>query len=376
MPEPFKNLLNPKVISLMARHLNRVWKNFDEEAFIKEACLNLERLELKQRGDQIKGALHSQLPKSFSKAATILVESLHPEDDVDLSGTNIDDQGIRGWAIMPMAEFVGAYGLNEFELGMDTLKQLTKRASSEFGIRPFIHHDPGRALKILTNWTGDTNFHVRRLVSEGTRPRLPWGSRLQMFVENPAPLLPLLERLKDDPHEYVRRSVANNLNDIAKDHPGLVVEIAGKWLKKATPERQRLVRHACRTLIKQGHSAALSALGYEKPKVTLRELRVLTPGVDFGDVLRFSIDLQSTAASNQDLIIDYAVHHCKANGKTAPKVFKWKVLSLKAGERLMAERKHSIKSVTTRTYYPGTHRVEIMVNGKSLGSASFELKMV
>lgn len=368
-------MLNPEVISLMARHLNRAWRNFDEAAFIKEASLNLEQLELKQRGHQITCALHSQLPKSFTKAAAILVESLHPDDGVELSGTGIDDQGIRGWAIMPMAEFVGAYGLDEFDLGMDTLKELTKRASSEFGIRPFIHDDPGRAMKILTHWTGDANFHVRRLVSEGTRPRLPWGSRLQMFVENPAPLLPLLERLKDDPHEYVRRSVANNLNDIAKDHPDRVAEIAGKWLKKASPERQRLVRHACRTLIKQGHSATLSALGYEKPKVALRQLKILTPVVSFGDVLKFSIELQSMAASNQNLIIDFAVHHCKANGKTVPKVFKWKVLTLKAGERVMAERKHPIKPVTTRTYYPGTHRVEIMVNGKSLGSASFELKM-
>lgn len=210
-------------------------------------------------------------------------------------------------------------------------------------------------------------------VSEGTRPRLPWGQRLGMFVDDPAPVIGLLEALKDDPEEYVRRSVANNLNDIAKDHPDVVAKIARRWLKGASKNRQRLVRHACRTLIKQGHKSTLSALGYKAPEVKVPSLIIETPRVTLGLALDFTVHLKSTAETDQALVIDYAVHHLKANGRTQAKVFKWKTLTLKAKTTHKASRKHPMRKITTRVYYPGRHLLDIRVNGEVLASKAFEL---
>jgi 3-methyladenine DNA glycosylase AlkC len=258
---------------------------------------------------------------------------------------------------------------------MTLLKEMTKRSSSEFGIRFLLIEDPERALSTMEKWTCDPSHHVRRLVSEGTRPRLPWAMRLPVFIEDPAPLLPLLESLRDDGSEYVRRSVANNLNDIAKDHPDVVAKVARKWLRKAGKDRERLVRHACRTLVKQGHKETLAALGYRPPEVNLESLRILTPTVSFGDALLFEVTLSSTSERSQPLIIDYAVHHRKANGATTPKVFKWKTITLAEKTSHTAKRKHGMRKITTRRYHPGEHRLEIIINGVSFGSWGFELEM-
>ncbi len=375
MPEPFKNFFNPDMIALMGSHFKRAWSSFDETLFVDEATHDLDALELKERANQIELALENQLPKQFGEAAPILLASLHPDDDVDLSGTSMDERGIRGWAILPMTQYVGKHGLNNFDLGMDVQKELTKRFSSEFGIRHFILKDQDRALAKLTEWASAPNYHVRRLVSEGTRPRLPWAMQLPALIQNPEPLFPILDRLKDDPKEYVRRSVANNLNDVAKDHPDKVAKIAKDWMKGAGKEREKLVRHACRTLIKQGHPQTLSALGYKEPQVTLEVFEVLTPTVQFGSKLQFELALRSDAATDQNLILDYVVHHQKANGKTSPKVFKWKTFVLKPGQSSTFQRNHTIKPVTTRTYYPGTHQIEIQLNGIKLGTREFELLM-
>jgi len=252
---------------------------------------------------------------------------------------------------------------------------MTKRSSSEFGIRFFLLEEPKRTLSTLEKWTRDSNHHVRRLVSEGTRPRLPWAMQLPAFVKDPAPILPLLEMLKDDEEEYVRRSVANNLNDIAKDHPDRVAKIAGQWLAGASKDRKKLVNHACRTLIKKGHQKTLKALGYGPARIELKKLKILTARVAFGDALLFELCLTSTSKKPQPLIIDYAIHHRKANGSTTAKVFKWKKITLESCATLSAKRKHAIKKITTRVYYPGTHKLEIMVNGVSLGTKTFKLVM-
>jgi 3-methyladenine DNA glycosylase AlkC len=274
-----------------------------------------------------------------------------------------------------MTHYVGLQGLEHFDLSMMLLKEMTKRSSSEFGIRFFLLAQPERTLSVLESWVDDSNYHVRRLISEGTRPRLPWAMRLPAFIEDPAPILPLLEALKYDGEEYVRRSVANNLNDIAKDHPDIVARIAGQWLKGADNNRHRLIRHACRTLIKQGHQGTLKALGYGPPRVALEKLLISTPRVAFGTALEFELSLTSTAARAQALIVDYAIHHRKASGATTAKVFKWKTATLAPGATLRAKRKHAIKSITTRVYYPGRHRLEILVNGVSLAIEDFELVM-
>jgi 3-methyladenine DNA glycosylase AlkC len=375
MPEPFKNLFNKTIISGMGRHFSKACPNFDQVGFKKAAMKNLKALELKERSAQITNAMVTYLPSEFEKTAEIILASLSPEDEADINNADELSQGIEGWAVMPMVDYVGLYGHEHFDLSMTLFKEMTKRSSSEFGIRFFLLKDPERTLSVLREWTNDPNTHVRRLASEGTRPRLPWGKRLPAFIKNPAPLLTLLENLKDDKEEYVRRSVANNLNDIAKDHPDLVAKIAKNWLKGASTNRKRLVRHACRTLIKQGHQKTLKAFGYGPPSIHIDSLKLLTPKIIFGDNLTFELCLTSTSKLPQSLIIDYAIHHKKANGNTTPKVFKWKVLKLTPLESLKAKKNHSIRKITTRAYYPGTHRLEILINGISFGIKNFELTM-
>jgi len=375
MPEPFKNLLNKQVIHGMALHFNNQWPEFDATGFEATALSNLDQLELKARGEQITHAMIQYLPSDFEQSAEIMLSSLGPELQDNVSAGAVDDNGIAGWAIMPMTHYVGLRGHDHFDLSMTLLKEMTKRSSSEFAIRFFILESPNKTLSVLKGWATDNNQHVRRLVSEGTRPRLPWAMRLPDFIKDPSPVIALLEILKDDETEYVRRSVANNLNDIAKDHPNVVTDIAAQWMKDASQERKKLIRHACRTLIKNGNKKALKVLGYGKPRITCTSIDILTPQVVFGDALQFVLSISSESNQEQALMIDYIIHHRKANGSTSPKVFKWRALTLPAKKELISTKKHAIKDITTRVYYPGMHTVEVMVNGVSQGTADFTLIM-
>ncbi len=346
---------------------------FDREGFVRTAADGLEDLELRDRSRQITAALVRYLPENFEAAADVIAAALHPEEEAVLSDMATDDRGIRGWAIMPIGDFVAERGMGDFDRAMDLLRDLTKRFSSEFAVRPFIVADEARAMEHVRAWAQDTNFHVRRLASEGSRPRLPWGIRLNTFVRDPAPVLPVLEMLRDDPEEYVRRSVANNLNDIAKDHPDLVAGIAAEWMEDAGKNRARLVKHACRTLIKQGHPATLKALGYGPAQVDVSRFWLASDVVEFGTALEFRFDMNSRADEVQDIILDYQVHYVKANGSRAPKVFKLKVLKLPPGETVSISKRHAMRPITTRRFNSGTHRVEILANGAVLAGLDFEL---
>lgn len=371
--EPFKNHFNPTLIQLLAQHLGRQDPEFAQEAFVQDATAGLEAMELKQRSTHIAQALRRHLPPELPRAAALLCASLGPVTDEITTGNM--EEGACSWMIMPMAEFISLRGLEDFPTSFEALRQLTRRFSAEFAIRPFLAQDQERALALIQPWLQDPCPHVRRLASEGTRPRLPWGLRLSRLVQDPSPMLPLLEALRDDPSPYVRRSVANHLNDISKDHPALVCELAARWLQGASPERAQLVRHACRGLIKAGHQPTLEVLGYGAAQIELLELEILTPEVTLGQHLRFSVTLRSLEPASRDLVLDYAVHHKKANGSTSPKVFKGKTLSIQPGASARWERKHAIKPITTRTYYAGEHKVEILANGVSLGEASFLLHL-
>ncbi len=374
MAEPLKNLFNAEVIGHVGDHLAKAWDGFDRVGFVKAAATNLDALELKQRSNQIEAALERYLPDDFPTATDIILQSLHPDEDAGTTPV-AGEAGIAGWAIMPISGYVGRHGVGHLDLALDVMRELTKRLTAEFGIRFLILADPDRCLAKLRGWTDDPNRHVRRLVSEGTRPRLPWTPQLPMFIADPAPLLPLLTALRDDSEEYVRRSVANNLNDIAKDHPDLVADLAADWLADAPEPRQRLVRHACRTLIKAAHPGALAALGYRAAKLTDVELRIDTPVVDFGTALEFSLEFRAGGKAQQDMLIDYVVHHQKANGQLTPKVFKWKTMRTKPGETVAMRRRHAMRPITTRVYYPGTHRLEVQVNGVTVAGADFRLEM-
>lgn len=376
MPEPLKNLFNPEMIALMGKHLKQAYSDFDQQQFLNIATDGLDALELKQRAAQILQALEATLPSDFRKACTVMLISLDPATNLDTSQVStMSRSGIRGWAIMPMADYVAAHGLDDFDFSLNVLKEFTKRSSSEFAIRDFFLADAKRTLLYALNWADDADQHVRRLASEGSRPRLPWAKGLPVFVKDPTPLIPLLNKLKDDPEEYVRRSVANNLNDIAKDHADIVATLAGEWLKNAGENRKRLVKHACRTLIKQGHKPTLQAFGYSTPRLEIHSFEIKNPHLELGGYLEFEMSLKSKSDKPQPLIIDFIVHHLKANGKTAPKVFKWKVVDLPPGKIITLVKKHPIKPITTRIYYAGHHRLEIQINGETFGKIGFDLTL-
>ena len=258
-----KNVYNLDLIELTAKLLATQLTSFDTAGFIKLAADDIENRELKDRANQICLGFKAFLPNDYHAAVELLLSVLAPvEEDQDISDLSASEKGLAGWIIMPMTQYVGEMGQDDLVFSMEALRQLTKRFTSEFGIRYFLIEQPETSLAILQQWTQDPCRHVRRLVSEGTRPLLPWAMQIPNFKAQPAPVIALLEQLKDDSSEYVRRSVANNLNDIAKDHPDLVADIADQWLQQADKNRQKLIKHACRTLIKQGHSKTLASFGY------------------------------------------------------------------------------------------------------------------
>lgn len=375
MPEPFKNLFNLPLIEAMGAALAARAPDFDRTGFTALAGDGLDALELKARSAQITRALEAHLPADFASACALLVATLHP--DAGAAGPDVlaqsDAAGLRGWAIMPMADFIAARGLSDFDRSMAALAEMTRRFSAEFAVRAFLDADPDRGMAWMRRWAGDPNPHVRRLASEGCRPRLPWGRRLRGFVADPGPVLEVLDLLRDDPSEYVRRSVANNLNDIAKDHPDRAAAVAARWLEDASPDRRRMVRHAMRGLVKAGHADALVALGFGPAPVALDALAILTPVVTFGGALEFTATVTLDGAAPREIALDYIIHHRKANGATSPKVFKWKTLTLTPGASLTLARRHPMRAITTRVYHDGPHRLEIVANGAPLGSADFTL---
>ncbi|TYC49382.1 DNA alkylation repair protein [Rhodobacterales bacterium] len=372
--EPFKNNISPDLVRCIAAHLQRHLEGFDRPLFESEILADLASLELKQRARLIANVMGRHLPRELDHRFAVLNAMLHPVTEISFDRGS-DETGIRGWGILPLGMVVADCGLEDFDRSFALLKEMTKRATVEFDVRPFLEKDQERSLAIMTPWVHDDSVHVRRLVSEGTRPRLPWGLRLKRLVKDPTPTLPLLEALKDDPEDYVRRSVANHLNDIAKDHPDLVAEIAASWLTDADRNREKLVRHACRSLIKQGHPATMEAFGLKPPQIRLEGPMIETASVAYGEALRFRIELTSTGKAPQDLVLDYLVHFRKANGTLAPKVFKWTKLRLAPGEALSLARSHAVRPITTRVYYGGTQAVSLRVNGRDFGYSEFELVM-
>ncbi|WP_332741240.1 DNA alkylation repair protein [Hydrogenophaga sp.] len=378
--EPFKNLINAATVANAGLHLQRAWRGFDRPRFEALANDGLDALELKARMLQLARAMHATLPGDFSAACTVLEASLAPPLPFNTAGEPVGlstaeaTAGLNGWVIWSMGEFVARHGQHDVARSLACLHALTQRSTAEFAIRPFIQQQPEAVWPVLAQWSTDPSAHVRRLVSEGSRPRLPWGLRLHALVADPTPALPLLRALQDDASSYVRRSVANHLNDIAKDHPALVAGWVKDHLIAATPERNALLRHASRGLIKQGHVDTLAAWGLASGLKGQAHLSLSVPGAAVGESIGLSVTLQSTARAPQPLEIDYAVHHVRANGATSPKVFKGWKLTLAAGEERTLVKRHSLKPVTTRTLYPGPHRIELLVNGKALAQASFDLR--
>ena len=365
-----KDGLNAAAVERIAKSFKKTHPDFPTKPFIADALSNLETLELKDRVRHIIRVLHNYLPPDFSKTAEILLR-LKPNW---IPGDPNDNLG--GFAAWPVIDYVGEYGLDAPETALAVLKELTALFSAEFAIRPFFIQHTALTLKTADRWCTDPDEHVRRLASEGSRPRLPWGQQLPQFIADPAPLFKLLEKLKDDESEYVRRSVANNLNDITKDHPEAVIALCQQWKRGAGKNRQWIIRHATRSLVKSGHPAVFGLLGYtENPKLDLQALGVSPTEIKLGEAITFSFNLQSASSKPQSIVIDYAIHHMKANGKTSPKVFKLRSVEIAPGETIELIKRHAIKPITTRTYYPGEHAIEILINGKTFGKEGFTLRL-
>jgi 3-methyladenine DNA glycosylase AlkC len=375
MAEPFKNFLNAALVRQAAAHLSRAWPGFDKARFVRLANTGLDGLELKARAMQICDALQATLPEDFAQAADIIEAALAPApaDDEPAVQAAMADDGLRGWVLWPVGEFIARRGLAHPARALASLHALTQRFTAEFALRPFIVAYPEESFATLARWCHDDSAHVRRLASEGSRPRLPWGLRLQALVADPAPALPLLRALQDDPSAYVRRSVANHLNDIAKDHPALVCEWVEMHLPGASASRTALLRHASRTLVKQGHPRMLHAWGLGAPMRGQATLTLEPASLRLGESFTFTLTLVARANRAQTLAIDYVVHHVKADGSTRPKVFKgWQVELPGRGELTLAKR-HSMRVITTRRYHAGRHGLSVQVNGCEVARTDFDL---
>lgn len=363
-----KDMVDEQLVEQIADRIVVVHPEFDARGFAQAVMVDLDALALKARTLLIADKLRQFLPPDYPAALRILLAILAE----DRGFKPIENTGLR---LMAIPAFIERYGLAHPRESLDAMPAVTRVSSCEFAVRPFIVNDPEPTMARLRLWADDGDEHLRRLASEGSRPRLPWGAQLKDLIADPMPSLALLERLKDDPALYVRRSVANHLNDIGKDHPELLLARMEAWAIGASDERLWLINHALRTLVKRGDQRALAILGYGPTAVELRELTLEPAILQFGDALEFGFLLRSIADEPQNLMIDFVIHFVKANGKTAPKVFKLKKLGLPAGEAVAISKRFAIRPISTRTYYPGRQRLEIQVNGRVLGGADFELVM-
>jgi 3-methyladenine DNA glycosylase AlkC len=363
-----KEGLSSDAVARIDHVLSILIEDFPSHDFNVSALTGLESLELKQRVNYLIDVLAEYLPNDFQSVAAILLQVKQHWDWGE------PDDALSGFAAWPLIDYVAVHGIDDPELALTVLKELTPLFTAEFAIRPFIQQHFELTHHHLLDWCDDADEHVRRLASEGIRPRLPWGLQLTQFCDDPRAIFPILERLKDDDSGYVRKSVANNLNDISKDHPDRVVVCCQKWMKDASPERQRVIRQALRTLVKSGRADVFPLLGYTaEPKIEMVEFSLNKNRVKLGEFIEFSVVLLSSTKQNQSVVLDYKVHHIKANGMTTAKVFKWKNLTLQPNEMLQMKKSHTFKKITTRKYFSGEHSIELLINGMPLIKANFEL---
>jgi len=357
MPEPLKNIYTQDFIQTLSKELKKGYKKFDSKGF-EFSVFNEDwsELELKQRMRHIALNLKEFIPKSFHESINIMKPAATQ---------------FGGFESMFFPDYVELYGLDDFDISIDAMEHFTKYSSSEFAVRPFIKKYPDKMMRQMSLWAESDNYHVRRLASEGCRPRLPWAMALPKFKKNPQPVLKILEKLKHDNEEYVRRSVANNLNDISKDNPDLVIKKANKWLGHSA-ETDWVVKHACRSLLKAGHKDVLTLFGFScVDHIELNKFKI-DNAVAWNGELNFSFRLISKEKRLDKLRIEYAIYFVKSNKKQSKKVFKISEGNYPEAEKEIF-RSFSFKPISTRKYYPGKHELSIIVNGEEFRGKSFVL---
>ncbi|MCU1645241.1 MAG: alkylation repair protein [Nocardia sp.] len=324
-------------------------------------------LALRPRADVLRDALLAGIPGTYAELAGVVRTAAD------------SSEGFTGWLIWPVTSAIAARAVEEnsttaFDDAMALLADLTGRLTAEFAIRALLRHDLDRALGIIARWTTSDDIEVRRLASEGTRPYLPWSTRVPEIIARRGITVPILDALYLDDSEYVRRSVANHLNDLSRDEPDLVVAAARRWLDAPGADTARLVRHALRTLVKSGHPGALELLGFAHAAVEIDGPLLDRTTVPFGGSIRFTATIRNTGATPARLSIDYVIHHRKANGGQTGKTFKLATCTLAPGEAHTIDREHSFRPISTRRYYPGGHAIELRINGIASDRFTFDLE--
>lgn len=361
MAEPLKNqFFQRSFFEALSASISNHYSGWSESQFMEAIYVDSwEAMELKQRMKHASLALGQALPSAFPEAVEILKKSI--PNDAKFEG-------------LLFSEYVQHHGMNHPEVALDALELFTQCGSAEFAIRPFIINHEKLTMSHMLQWTKNKNVHVRRLASEGCRPRLPWAPALPKFKHDPKNVLEILDQLMNDSELYVRKSVANNLNDITKDHPEIAIGFLKKWNEKTTPNITWITKQALRGLIKAGNLEALSLVGIKPAKAKINRLQI-PDLVQFGQKFKISFELVNDERVSTSFLVDYIIHHQKANGTLTPKIFKLGTYKLDAGEVLTIAKNHSIIPITTRKYYAGAHKIEIQVNGKVLAEKPFILEI-
>jgi 3-methyladenine DNA glycosylase AlkC len=337
-----------------------IHQSFKKKAFVDELIsAKWTDLELKERMRFITNKMHEFLPFDYTKQIQIL-KKVAPKFG-----------GIQGFIF---SDFVQVYGLNDFKTSINALEFFTAFSTGEFAVRPFIEKYPTESIKQLLIWSKSNNHHVRRLSSEGSRPKLPWAPPLRSFIKDPTPVLQILENLKNDESLYVRKSVANHLNDISKNHSTLVLTIAKKWYGK-TKNTDWIVKQALRTLLKKGNKEALTIFGTANAdKIEVDALQLSKNKLKIGEGFTFTFEINNTDKTHLTLRLEYIIHFIKSNGSTSPKIFKITESIFASETRKQLVRKHRFANLTTRKHYIGKHQLTIVVNGDVKKSVEFELE--
>lgn len=356
--EPLKEMFNHAYYKNLAQVFASVYKPFKADDFVKEVTANMDMLSLNQRMRNTSLVLHNHLPKEFSVSINIMKEVI--------------PQLKSGYTNLVFPDYVSQFGQADFLLSLNALQYFTRFGSSEFAIRTFLKQDIRATLNEMYKWATDENEHVRRLASEGSRPRLPWSYKLDAIIENPSLTTPILQCLRADNSLYVRKSVANHLNDITKDSPEHVLRLIKSW-DQAHAHTAWIIKRGCRSLLKQGDQKSMTIFNLTKNvEVVIKNLSLNKSKLRLNDILLFHFNVVSAKKTNQRLMIDYRIHYIKKSGVQLPKVFKLKELDLKPGETVTIKKQQRFQDFTTRKLHNGIHRLEIIVNGKVKAKKKFE----
>ncbi len=359
--EPLKEMFNTVYFQKLVNAVSSVFPALNKKIFYQQLTDELPGKSLNERLRHTSKVLHGHLPDRFEEAIKVLDQVIPLMD--------------KGYTALVFPDFVGLFGKDKEEISLEALKRYTSYGSSEFAIREFLKKDFEKTLAVMKSWLQDPNPHVRRLVSEGSRPRLPWSFKLDAVIRNPSLTSPVLNALCTDKELYVKKSVANHLNDISKEHPDYMVEMVKRW-DRTNVDTAWIVKHASRTLIKKGNKAALKLFKVnDRIEITLYKFKLTPKTIKLGQTLHVEFYIRSDSRKAQKLIIDYIIEYRTKTGALSPKVFKLKELVLAPGQEVFISKKQKLVDFTTRKHYPGKHKLSIQVNGKIWYTGEFKLTL-